>query len=431
MVPSALLRLFRVGAFLADVRGSTLPIAAAATAAGLAGAGVAVDVGQVYALQNTLSSAADAAALAAASRLPDGPRARETALDYAARNMPAAEYGEVLVEQDVELGTFDPQDGGFRAGGADAVRVTMRLARDRGNAAGLFFAPVFGIADVELAESAVAGRRPEACVHALSATADKALRLDSNASVTANGCTVQVNSTRSQALDLKSNAVLESAGTCVAGRADVGSSARAVPEPVASCPPAPDPLAALPAPAVGGCTRSGAKLVDSAATLSPGVYCKGLTIDGNSNVRFKPGLYVIKDGPLAVLSNSKITGEEVTIFLTGKGGLLKFDSNASLSLTAPSAGDLEGVLFFQDRGFGGTHDWNGNSRANLSGVVYLPKGKLVSFGKDLLTPLRSCTVFIADQLEFNSDAEVSIDLTASACRGSLPRAIRRSVALLG
>ena len=140
---------------------------------------------------------------------------------------------------------------------------------------------------------------------------------------------------------------------------------------------------------------------------------------------------MVEVGPFAVLGSSKVTGEGVTIFLTGKKALLQFDSGASLSLVAPPDGEFEGVLFYQDRGFGGTHRWDGNSGNQLAGVVYLPGGKLLSFGKNRLTPLRSCTVFIADQLEFNSDAEVPIDLTGPTCRGSLPRAVRRSVALLG
>jgi hypothetical protein len=183
-------------------------------------------------------------------------------------------------------------------------------------------------------------------------------------------------------------------------------------------------------PLIGGCDEHNAKYVDSNATLSPGTYCGGIEIDGESNVTLSAGTYVIQDGPFSVLGNSSVEGSEVTVFLTDENGVLFFDSNSSISLTAPTSGEFEGVLFFQDPDFGGTHQWNGNSTTTLRGVIYLPSGKLKSENVNKITPSNSCTVLIANAIEFNSNSGVSIDISSADCRGVLPGPYSRGIVLL-
>src|SRR5919106_3953018 len=63
---------------------------------------LAVDAGQLYVLKSKLQRTADAAALAAASQLPDEDDARDEALEYALKNMSAEEHGSTLVDDDIE-----------------------------------------------------------------------------------------------------------------------------------------------------------------------------------------------------------------------------------------------------------------------------------------------------------------------------------------
>ena len=414
-----------------------MPLIAVGLVAAMGAGAIGIDLVKARALQQTLTLAADAAALAAAPRLPDANAARQAALDYVERNMPSTEFGMVLSPNDVEFGSWDGQNKVFTPDanqgsgtGGTAVRVTTRLSSANGNAMATTLAVVIGVNSMDVVASAVAGRSGMPCILALDPSTSPAMLLDSNADVEAIDCDVHVNSTAVGALRVDSNGALSADGICVGGTAQLPGSGTVSPAPNVFCPGQADPLAGLAPPAYSGCDYNNARYVDSSDTLSPGVYCGGLEIDGNSNVSLASGVYVIKDGPFNVLSNSIVQGSSVTIYLTGSNGLLFFDSNSSISLTAPVSGALEGVLFFQDPGYGGTHRWNGNSTATLQGVIYLPSGKLFSEALNKVTPYRSCTVVIVNEMEFNSNSGVSVDLSNSTCRDALPAAYRRGVILL-
>lgn len=456
--------------FLQDTDGGTAMMFALVLTVVLGAAALAVDYARAITSRQLLASAADAAVLAAVSGLPDEGAVRQIALDYVEKNLPADKFGKALSASDIEFGTWDAECGEFRptSGGGDgdddddddddfdqagstsasgsassckaaapnfgvaptAVRLTTRMAPSNGNELDTLFAWVFGRASMEVSASAVAGRGGPPCVLALDPTMSPAMLLDSNAEIETIGCAVQVNSTATGALRIDSNGSLRSTDICVGGTAQLPGSGEVSPEPNEFCPGRSDPMAGLAPPAFGGCDHHNASYVDSNAMLFPGVYCGGLEIDGNSNVTFSAGTYVIQDGPLNVLSNSSITGSEVTIFLTGKDSVLFFDSNSSIALTAPVGGAFEGILFFQDPNSGGVHRWNGNSTTTLRGVIYLPSGKLEAENANKITPMESCTVLIANAIEFNSNSGVSIDITQSSCRSFLPSPYSRGIVLL-
>ena len=78
-----------------------------------------------------------------------------------------------------------------------------------------------------------------------------------------------------------------------------------------NCPVVEDPLIARPKPTVGGCTYSNREVNGIATTLSPGVYCGGLSIRAGSEVTFAPDIYIIKDGVLNVEPGTTVYGREV------------------------------------------------------------------------------------------------------------------------
>ena len=418
-----------------DQCGGTIILMALGLTVVLGSAALAIDYARAVTARQMLSAAADAAALAAVSRLPDVDAARQMALDYVEKNLPKAKYGEVLKPDDIEIGTWDPEARMFNgqqdsSGGVAAVRVITRMADSNETGISTLFAWVFGRDSMDVSATAVAGRGGPPCVLALDPTESPALLLDSNAELEMIGCGVQVNSTSPGALRVNSNGSMLTSGICVGGTAELPGSGEVIPEPREYCPGQSDPLATLTPPLIGGCDEHNAKYVDSNATLSPGTYCGGIEIDGESNVTLSAGTYVIQDGPFSVLGNSSVEGSEATIFLTGENGVLFFDSNSSISLTAPTSGEFEGVLFFQDPDFGGTHQWNGNSTTTLRGVIYLPSGKLKSENVNKITPSNSCTVLIANAIEFNSNSGVSIDISSAGCRGALPGPYSRGIVLL-
>ena len=400
----------------------------------LAGSGaVMVDLGRAHALRADLEATADAAALAAAARLPDMKRARAVAVDYARKNMPVAEYGEVLRPEDIVFGTWDPNTRALDTNKAgNAVRVTARIGGPNGNAVPTMLAGILGVAEIELEHSATAGRRGVTCVMALGPGNKGGMKLEHNAGIQAHDCGVQVNSSKTPALDVTKNATLTAVGVCVTGSSKINKRGSVSPEPTDGCPPQPDPLADLAIPPTNGCAaKPSFSLPGIVTSVSPGTYCDGLEIENAAIVTFLPGTYVFLDGPLKVKGDSSITGKGVTFFFTGKKAVLDIESGAFIGLEAPSNGPLKGMLVFQDPAWDGTHTWNSDTAAELTGTIYLPNGDFVSQSEARVTPLRSCNILIAKSINFAKTSGMSIDLSGSSCQNSLPAALSRATALLG
>lgn len=123
----------------------------------------AVDVGYMLNTRTELQSAADASALAGAYAMLDGASAARTAAStFATANKAAGRAVQVVLNEDVELGTWDSATASFTKSPANleedatAVRVFCRVSSSRGNAANLFFARIIGQNQVDLSARAVA-----------------------------------------------------------------------------------------------------------------------------------------------------------------------------------------------------------------------------------------------------------------------------------
>ncbi len=407
-----------------------LPIMAAILLITTAGGAIAVDVARAYAFKDQLQLTADAAALAAAVNLPDVDAAREAAYHYAAINMPG--FGDVVSAEDLEFGHWDPEGRAINADGQgpSAIKVTARLSKTNGNAVSTVFAAIFGSEMMDIAASAVAGKRSAMCILALEQDEADGLGMDIAADIEALNCTVQVNSRHRYAFRIWLGSKFLASGLCVTGGAYLSGWASISPDPTLGCPPQPDPLADLEPPAVGGCDHHDSIFDAHHGNLQPGVYCGGLSVKGDSNLTLASGVYVIKDGPLSILDTSKVRGDGVTFFLTGDDALIRFDDNSSLTLTAPTSGNMTGILVFQDRNYSGKHVWDSKAPTELHGTIYLPEGQLLSQSSNAITPIASCNVLIAKRLHFKFRSGVSIDLGQTECKKYLPAAVLGTVALL-
>jgi hypothetical protein len=116
-----------------------------------------------------------------------------------------------------------------------------------------------------------------------------------------------------------------------------------------------DPLSTLTAPVFASCGYTSKSLSSTTATLSPGTYCNGITLN-HANVTFQPGLYIIT-GAMTWSNNSTINGTGVTFYLT-QGGGYSYNyftiSNTMITLSAPTSGGLTGIVIFGDRGASGS-----------------------------------------------------------------------------
>jgi hypothetical protein len=273
------------------------------------------------------------------------------------------------------------------------------------------------VSSFDLSASAVAVLQPgAACVITLDKTGAKALSLDSNAKIESPKCEIHSNSTADDSLYAKSNAKIKSKKVCVEGDYVALGNASIQPAPSTACSAADDPFAHVPPPDFSGQPCKNQPLIkDQTVTLQPGVYCGGLHIDGNSNVTFAPGEYIIKDGSFSSDSNTKMSGTGVGFYLTGTGAVLDFDSNTQMSFTAPQSGPLAGFIFYQDRNFGGTHNVDSNVAAKLDGAMYFPKATLQTKSNSTWGTNSSCLMIVANRMHFDSNAGVNMDADFSKC----------------
>ncbi len=372
---------------LAGKRGSMALWAAMLTAAAIFIAGGIIDYVSLSIQRGDVQATADRAALAAASELVTGKnaeaRVQEVAKAYVASNTHLG--ADVMAE-------LLPDGGG--------VRVTVS-APPR-----VFFPGPIGARAGPVTAEAVAelyGQNQNLCVIALDQDSPRALSLDSNASLDAPNCTVYSNSTATKGISVLSNAKINAMLICSAGGKE-GSMSNYDPEPLLDCPAMKDPLAERPMPPVGSCTETKFVKKDFTGDIKPGVYCGGLTIDGNSKVTMKPGVYVIKEGEFRIDSNSEVTGEGVGVFFTGKNARFEFTSNAKVRLSAPTTGPMAGLLFMEDTTIlkETQHRITSNYADRLVGTIYLPRGSfLIDANQDVASD-SEFTVLVVRMLELKA-----------------------------
>jgi Flp pilus assembly protein TadG len=263
------------------------------------------------------------------------------------------------------------------------------------------------------------------CVLALDGSNAKALFMDDNAKLTANGCGVYSNSKHAEGIRLDAYASITSTMTCSAGGYKANKNA-IKPLPTTDCPPVPDPLGSRVAPSVGSCDYSMIKIEGGHKTLTPGTYCGGLEIKGSSNVTLSSGVYVIKDGEFKVTDTARITGEHVTFYLTGKSSTLLFDNNAFVKLTGSKEGNMAGLLFFEDRAaiLGRKHQIKSPNVEELTGTIYLPRGELVVDPNDTVAEGSAYTAIITYKLQLKEGPELVMNSDYGATDVPVPDGIR-------
>ena len=398
---------------------------------------IAVDYGYAVVMKQRLQGSADAAAMAAIIEIPDTSAAETAAIDYASRDMPVAQHGSVVVAADVEPGSWDMDNRTFTAGGSptDAVRITARRSQANGNALGMFFARILGIASSNVSAFAIAWKsEPGECVVTLEED-DTGLYVNSSSSVTTENCSVQVNSDDSKAIESNSGSTVDagSGEICVVGNTSGGGIS---PSPTTGCSAMPDPLASLSPPSYGGCNHSDKVVVEDGdtETLSPGRYCKGIEINSGGVANFSPGVYVIEGDKFSVNSDAVANGTGVHFYLRDKDALIHFNSDSTVNFSAPTSGDMSGILFYSDRNIGDEMDHEINSRSSsvLNGVTYLPTGNLAVNSESTLGGANSCIKLITLRLEVNSDSTLHIgdNFGSSGCGVPLPTIMAGAIRLV-
>ncbi|MBB2964363.1 TadE/TadG family type IV pilus assembly protein [Methylobacterium sp. R2-1] len=308
----------------------------------------------------------------------------------------------------------------------------------------LTFGPFVGMSSQKVsakAKASVVGKM-RLCMLALDPAAKGAFNLEKSAQVTAYDCALYSNSSSPNGMTGKDSSKAIAQTICSAGgfRND---RANFTPNPQTGCPAIKDPLADRSAPSVGDCmtlpTSPGPQgplggpalkenRIDFTTPLNPGTYCGGLHITKDAVVTLRPGVYVMKDGPLVVDGKATLTGTDVGFYFTGDKGGLVFDKLTTVSLTAPVSGVMAGLLLMEDRSVsdpvdpsdlvttpdGGklpppppplaatkpmrTYRIISDNARTMLGTIYLPSGRLVIDSSRPVADQSAYTVVVAQQI---------------------------------
>lgn len=398
--------------FVRDQRGATMLLFALALPVMIGAVGVAIDYGYASVMKTRLQGAADAAATAAAREMHVA-TTDKSRIQAVAESVVKANLGDAASGVKVATST-----------GTNPVSVRVDLSLQ----AKTFFAGVGG--DPMLGAQAVArlvGGTP-ICVLGLEEKSSGAISLERNARMTGNQCAIYSNSTNPQGIKSKDAAVVKAELICSAG-GKVGGKANFEPSPLTDCPKLDDPLAGRPAPFVGGCDYNNFSVSDDdGVTLSPGVYCGGLRLSDEARAKLRPGIYVIRDGPLVVTGGASLEGEYVGFYFTGAKATFHFGVKSHIDLSAPKDGDMAGLLFFEDRNNKTKQKFEifSDDARVLLGTIYLPNGRLYIDAYRPIAQDSAYTVIIARQVELYAGPHLVLNTDYGATDVPVPDGVDNS-----
>jgi Flp pilus assembly protein TadG len=391
-----------------DEAGQAIVVVALALVAILGILGLATDMGYLRYMKRQLQTAADAAAMAGASELPYSDVTSGAKADSAANGFTDGTNGATVTVNNPPLSGQHIGDSGY---------VETIVAK----ATPTFFAKAFGVKTVTLQARAVAHLgNGNNCIFALDPGASAALSVDSFASLSSQ-CGIVVESASGSGLSCSFLASITATSIGVVGGVQ-SFLCHLSPTPVTgiTVPTPNDPLAYLAKPAIGSCTFSSQRTYTSTTSpksnptiLNPGVYCGGMQIQPGASVVFNPGVYILTSaggkGGLTVdigtnvTTNTSTSPYGVMFYNYGPIGAIAFNftsfsSGNQVSLSAPTSGAYQGLLFFQDPGNTNAAQIIGSSSYNtaLQGSYYLPTASVVfAFSGNV-----KYDILVADKIRF-------------------------------
>jgi Flp pilus assembly protein TadG len=421
----------RAATFLGDGAGSTVVVFALSVPILVVAAGMAVDYSLASATRTKMQGVADSAATASARELQLA-RSDATRITAIATNVVNASLQNVSITVNVDF---------------QAMTVNVVIQKQH--------APVTGTLlsnqPIQLTASATAkmsGSMP-LCMLALNSSSSETISLQDSAVMNAPGCLVQTNSNNKFAMDSHDSAVLKAGMICSAGGTLKFVSSNFSPAPTTDCPVLPDPLNSRAPPSVGACNYTNTVVDGLSQTLQPGVYCGGLTVTNNANVNMAPGIFTITGGPLVVSGGSTLTGTYVGIYLSGANANLTFDADTTISLSAPTSGQLAGILIYDDPSGAAApaitppsglvcnsmakkaqysvsprqHQIYSNNAQTLTGTIYMPKGEVLIDASKPIANYSAYTVLVVDQLHLCAGPTLVLNTNYTATDVPVPMGV--------
>jgi len=365
---------------------------------------IATDIGLLWNTRRQMQTAADSAAIAAQQEL-FAPNAGATLVSAADDD--AASNGFTNGVNGANVMVNNPPLYGTYAGNTKAVEVIVSENQST------FFLRALGLTMVPVSARAVGvPGSGSGCVIAMDPAASNALVASGSANVSAQ-CGIWVNSSSTSGMSASGSACIQGGSINVVGSSYSNHS---------SCPPSPtpqtglqaisDPLAYVQAPSTAGsCAQTNYSINSGTVTLSQGIYCGGITVSGNSTtLNLNAGTYILMGGGLSVQGGANLVGTGVTFYNTQNSSYsykpITFSGGSSTTLTAPTTGSLEGILFFEDRSITSSQKnaVSGATGTVLQGTLYFPHDELDYSGGSSAT---AYTILVADIIQFTGPSVIN------------------------
>jgi Flp pilus assembly protein TadG len=446
-LPMRLLARSRLAALVGDQSGVSAIIVGLLSMGLLGFTALGTEVAYWYTIHRNLQNAADSAALSAVAALeniaaaPDAPHLSQATAEakYATQK-----YGYSNGAGGVVVTVNIPPHSGAYTAQQNAAEVIVSSPQKLFLSAALTFngQRLFNTTPTQSVRAvATPAMNGNGCVVTLNTSSVTDLFTNGNTTLNMQACDLYVNSQATNALNQVGNATINaeaayiSGGNSSSGNAELNTTLGVF----NGTAPINDPYAGLTVPYTSpGSTCSAASPptmqhvqvradTPSAGTTSYGpdgtganmaVFCGGWSPSGS--VFLQPGLYVI-DGGTFGCNNCTITGQDVTIYLTGSGSnyaVMTFGGNGTTYLNIdaptdtfmqnnPSTKAIEGVAIFGDRNAPQNlaSSFSGNATETINGVIYLPKGNITLNGNGNSTP--TCSQLITYSATFHGNSSFS------------------------
>jgi hypothetical protein len=262
------------------------------------------------------------------------------------------------------------------------------------------------------------------CVLTLAPSVQSALEVTDSASMIAGGCSVYSNSNNPQGFHVNGRASVSAGNICSSGGVRLSSPDRVFPAPLTDCPPFADPLAMRAKPPLGACTSNAKVVLTSGShTLNPGIYCQNIEISGTAQVRFMPGIYVLRSSKLITKEDAQITGRHVGFYFERNNSGFEFLERSIIDLGAPKDGPMASILLWKDKDSNGGHTFiiGTNHARMLIGTIYLPGGRLSVTSQMPVADNSPWTAVVADRLRVSAGSQIVLNTNYGATDVPVPK----------
>ncbi len=404
-----------------DESGQALVLSALCMTVLLGFIGLGVDVGMLFQAKRQAQTAADAAAFAAGLDY----KYNQSSTSATAAGIAAASQNGITNGTGGAVVTVNvPPASGPNAGANGFIEALVT------NPSTTFFMRMFNKNSIAVSARAVisvsGNQNSSGCIWTL-AKSGTDVSLSGGTNVEIQNCNIYDDSSANNALSMSGSSSLSAKSIGIVGKYSDSSSGTLSPNPITGMAPAADPLANLPVPTISTGTCSGGSCSLSFRdsnnhTVNPGTYTSisnsgtgtvtlasgnyiisgsvsnsgggtisfgagnysiggSVTNSSSSSMSLGSGLYTIA-GNLSVSGSGSFTASEATFYTQGTTSI---SGGSNLSITAPTSGTYDGVLFFQSRSDSSQVSLTGSTGSVIQGIIYAPAAKLTLTGSSAMT----------------------------------------------